>query len=369
MTPVIFAVGNEYQITLAVQEEMMLWVRVGEETFYDADNGILRSDKGIRKVSVPLEIMNKEKRYTIFRRKVLERKAYFTETEEMVLEDFEFYPVEGESIRAFHIADVHNRDASSVKAAKAFGKMDFLIFNGDIPNHCDEVDNIYSIYRIASEITHGNIPVVFSRGNHDMRGKYAEYFSKYVPQCQGKFYFTFRLGTIWGMVLDCGEDKLDGNEEYGNTICCGDFRKEETKFIENIISNACKEYDAPDVTYKMVISHIPFTKKFDGVFDIESDIYAHWTALLREQIKPQFMLCAHEHMINVYEPGSPMDAYGQLCPVIIGAEVSSVSKPLPEDYYAGAGLTFQNGDINIEFIDAEGKNLREYHISKSNHIN
>ena len=34
---------------------------------------------------------------------------------------------------------------------------------------------------------------------------------------------TFRLGNLWGILLDCGEDKNDDRPEYGGTICCHAF--------------------------------------------------------------------------------------------------------------------------------------------------
>lgn len=364
LSPVVFAEGKEYQIAAAVKAPCMMWVQVGSEMYYDEDNGILRSEAGVRRVSVPADYLNQERRYTVHLKKVRERKAYFTETEETESEEFVFCPVKKETVRAFHIADVHNHDEAAIRAAKAFGKMDFLILNGDIPNHCDDLDNIFSIYRIAGEITHGNIPVVFSRGNHDMRGKYAEYFSSYVSTCEGRFYYTFRLGDIWGMVLDCGEDKEDIHAEYGSTICCSAFREKETAFIRQVIAKADQEYQALGIRHRVVLSHIPFTKRFQGEFDIAGEVYSEWTRLLRDEIKPDFILCAHEHMLQVYEPGCEEDTYGQGCPVIVGSEVSSASKKLPENYFAGTGITWNLDEISFEFINSDGEIRKTYCMKK-----
>ena len=122
--------------------------------------------------------------------------------------------------------------------AKAYGKIDFLILNGDLPNHSGDISNFTTIHRIASEITGGEIPVVFSRGNHDMRGIYAENIAEHTPTDHGNSYYTFRLGGVWGLVLDCAEDKNDDHPEYGNCNCCHAFRREQTKFIESVIKNA-----------------------------------------------------------------------------------------------------------------------------------
>ena len=108
---------------------------------------------------------------------------------------------------------------------KETGKIDFLILNGDVPEDSSKIKHFDTIYEIVSQVTHGNIPAVFSRGNHDTRGIFAENIAEYTPCENGNSYFTFRLGSIWGVVIDCGEDKTDSNEEYGNTGCCSAFRK------------------------------------------------------------------------------------------------------------------------------------------------
>ena len=50
----------------------------------------------------------------------------------MVEIPFDFIPVSGENIRAYHIADAHNRIEEPIAAVhtyeKEYGKIDFLIF-------------------------------------------------------------------------------------------------------------------------------------------------------------------------------------------------------------------------------------------------
>ena len=41
--PAVFAVGNEYQIMVPVKSELLFWVSVGDQAFYDHINGIMRS--------------------------------------------------------------------------------------------------------------------------------------------------------------------------------------------------------------------------------------------------------------------------------------------------------------------------------------
>ena len=41
--PTVYAVGKNYIIIVPVNEPCLMWVRVGDEEFYDDSNGILRS--------------------------------------------------------------------------------------------------------------------------------------------------------------------------------------------------------------------------------------------------------------------------------------------------------------------------------------
>ena len=76
--PAVYAVGHEYQIIVPVTCETVMWVKVGERNFYDDSNGILRSGRSSHKMIVPMELLDKEKAYTICYRVVKERKAYGT---------------------------------------------------------------------------------------------------------------------------------------------------------------------------------------------------------------------------------------------------------------------------------------------------
>ena len=226
--------------------------------------------------------------------------------------------------------------------------MDFLVFNGDILNFCDSIENFNTIYKISSEIAKGEIPIVFARGNHDMRGRYAEKLSDFTPTDNGNSYYTFRLGSIWGMVLDCGEDKLDSRKEYGNTISCQKFRERETQFIYDVIES--EEYNAHGITQKLIISHNPFFyKPADPTFDIEDDLFNEWCRLLREYIKPTLMLCGHMHALHICEPGGSIDNRGLPCLAVVGSDIHF------DEYYIGCGIEINGKNIEITYTNDKGE--------------
>ena len=348
LAPAVFAVNNEYHIMFYTEESVLVRVTVGDECYYDESNGVLCSASPVHKVIVPKEELDAAGEYTLFERPIIERNPYFTETSPEVSRTYKFRPVKSGRVRAYHISDAHNKVETPVLAKEAFGDIDFLILNGDIPDHSGAIENCLTIYKIASAATKGEIPIVFSRGNHDTRGVLAEKFASLTPTDNGNSYYTFRLGDVFGIVLDCGEDKDDSHEEYGNTVCCHAFRKRQTAFLKRIIAKG--EYLDPSVKRRIVIVHNPFTYQLPAPFNIEADIYTEWANLLREHIKPDVMLAGHLHKLIVSPTGSEYDHLGQPCTVVVGATIDHKS-----GFWQGAGIDFEDDGIYVTFTDSNGK--------------
>lgn len=351
--PAVFAVENTYQIMVQVSKPCLFRVKIKDKDYYDESNGILRSLSDLHRVTVPMGALDESKEYTVCVRPLVKRKPYFTSTLPVKEYTYPFHPVPADNIRAYHISDAHNHITAPVAACKTFGDIDLLILNGDIISHSGNPSKFGNIYEICSQLTNGSIPVIFSRGNHDMRGNYAEQFAEYTPNAHGNTYYTFRLGGLWGVVLDCGEDKPDDHAEYGHTVSCHQFRERQTKFLRDIVIHKNEEYSADGILHKLVVVHNPFTQTLDPPFDIEQELFSEWTKILREEIKPDLMLCGHTHEIAVRMPGSEFDHKGQPCPVIIGSAPD-------KNYFAGCGYIFGKAETKVVFTDSNGKVLDEY---------
>ncbi len=355
--PAVFAVRNEYQIMVPVEKPSLMWVKIGDKCYYDESNGIMRSITEVHRISVPMEVLDKYKEYTVCEKVLVERKPYFPTSEETVETKFKFRPVEKkDNIRAYHIADAHNTVDGPVCSAKAFGNIDFLIMNGDIPDHSGKIENFDTIYMIAEKLTGGEIPIVFSRGNHDLRGFYAEKMAEYTPSDKPNTYYTFRLGSVWGIILDCGEDKPDSHEEYGGTVACHVFRERQTEFIKGVIENRENEYEAEGVKTRLVISHNPFTYLQTPPFDIEREIFGEWAKLLKENVKPDLMISGHIHGIYIKYEGEDFDHLGQPCPLVVGSDIK-------KDYFVGAGFEFSENSVKVDIVDSNKNILRTESIN------
>ena len=367
--PAVFAVEDEYQIMVCVKAPCLMWVQVGDEMFFDESNGILRSNVTTHRMHVPSDLLNREKKYTLCWRKIIERKPYFTETEEVQQVEYSFRPLREDKILIYHISDAHNMVDAPVAAAqhfeKKYGTIDLLVLNGDIPNHSGEISYFDTVYEIVSQLTGGEVPTIFSRGNHDMRGIHAETFAEYTPNWNGNTYYTIRIGNIAAILLDCGEDKVDSCDGYGNTICCHQFRQRQTHWLHQIAKS--KQFDDPSIRYKLVISHNPFPLPLkEERFNIEKEIYGEWCSILKNEIKPDLMLSGHFHRQFITFPGDERDNYlGNPCPIAVcciprrGKEEEHTV-----DYHSGCGFIFENGAITCCPVDSEGNFLGEISIKQ-----
>lgn len=360
--PVVFAVQKEYQIMVPVKHDTLFWVIVDGKRYSDHINGIMRSSVHVHRVHVPMDALDRAGKYTVCYRKIIERKPYFTTTEDELSVEYPFKPVGyGKPLHIYQLADTHGNYDASVEAGAFFNDdLDFLILNGDIPDHGGDPKNYDLILRLAGEITKGQCPTVFARGNHDTRGFYAENFQDYTPTDGGKSYYTFRLGPVWGMILDCGEDKRDNRIEYGHTAAFEEFRREETGYIENVIRHADSEYREDGVEYRLVIAHAPFSFQEESPFDIEEPLYRQWLHFLKEQIYPDLMLSGHLHVCEYSPVGGPRDHLGQPCPVVIGSRpVCSHDEEIVD--MEGTAIVLDGKKAVICFTNRKKEILQEYH--------
>jgi len=125
-----------------------------------------------------------------------------------------------------------------------------------------------------------------------------------------------------------------------------------------VIARADQEYAASGIKTRLVISHNPFTHRMEAPFDIEEDVYREWARLLREEIRPDLMICGHTHTLTVRFPGEEGDHYGQPCPLVIRG------RPGP-DGFSGCGFVFSKKRIDVEFTDSEGHTLSKHAIERS----
>lgn len=343
-TPVVYAVGNTYQIMFYLNVDAYASVTIGTQTFDDAVCGNMRSLPGMRRITVPMETLDTAKAYSLRIERIEARLKYRTRSLGVETYRFEFHPVPKDDARAYMIGDAHGDLDGAVSAAQAYGSFDFLIVNGDIGETADETQAL-SAYRLAVMLTGGTKPVVYARGNHENRGAAAELLPDFIPLRDGCTYYTFRLGSVWGIVLDCGEDKEDDHVEYGGSARFHDFRLRETAYLQTVIADAQKEFRAPGVAHRLCVVHADFPFVQEPLFDTERALYQVWCDLLGE-MEVELMAMAHTHRYCYALPGDPALRLKTPCPALIGTCKN-------ETTVGGTGLLFGKSGVEYRFTANE----------------
>jgi len=359
--PSVFVIGREYEILINLKSFGICYVKVGEEIYHEHCTGVLPSERLVVKIRVPQEVLNEAKSYTIIYRETEDRKSYYSTFKPLQTQEYAFKPLQKqENIHIYHIADVHYRFEEAKKMASYFGDdTDLFVVNGDI-GEVETEENFLEVCAFIGEISKGEIPMVFVRGNHDTRGRLAELYPKYFPVDGQKTYFSFEIGCLNGVVLDCGEDKWDTRmeydktentpEEYRGTNRFHAYRKQQLEFLKQTVLDT--EHKIP-----FAISHIcpiKTTNQAGGIFDIEKDTYAQWNQELeRAQIK--FMLCGHFHKSFVLLQGDERNLIDHNYPVIVGSVCL-------DEGLMGAAITLNKTEMEVCMTDSLHQIIETYKI-------
>lgn len=359
----VFVTHGGYQVIFNTLDKGLAWVKVGDKTYVDANNGNINSEKKVHKVFVPKDVLDAAGEYTIRFVRCLDRKPYFAESGESFEKTYKFRPLnKKDDINIYMLCDSHSRTKEPAHSGQYFGdKLDALFLNGDIPTHSGTVDHLHSIFYITSEVTKGEAPVIYARGNHDTRGAMAIDLPDYVATHNGNLYYTFRIGSIWGVVLDCGEDKNDDHPEYGGMAAFDEYRAAQTKFLEEIIANKENEYAAEDVKYKICLMHVRIDLHHRDEYFAKH--YREWMKSLNE-IGIDVMLNGHEHRRKFLPKGRETDIGIPAYDTVVGHTFERRDEPdgTRVRNMHGTALNFKDNKIDVIFTDGSYETLEEYVI-------
>lgn len=348
--PCVFVVGNQYEIVINTAENGIIGVSVGGQIYYEENSGALYSEKNFAKIRVPQCVLDGAEKYAVEYRKTIIRRGYGSLMDEKQRVEFEFKPLKKtQDIKIYHVADVHYNFEIFEKVCSFFGnELDLLVVNGDI-GEVETIENYEDVLKFVGNISNGKIPVIFSRGNHDVRGHLAERFTDYFPANGKKTYFNFEVGCLKGIVLDCGEDKRDDHidrnatvpDVYGGVNIFHDFRLRERDFLQNLIFRK-------DDKITFAVSHISpsyTTSSGNPVFDIEREVYAEWIKEL-ERLGIKFMLTGHLHKVDILPAFDERSILPANYPVIVGSECY-------KGKFMGTAITLNKDGMKVQFTDQE----------------
>ena len=381
-TPVVYAVEDTYQITFTTKAKGEAWVVIDGVEYNDTYAGYRKSEETIHKITVPMEALDKAGSYTVYTRSMYLRGPYTALQGATISETYNWRGVNSsDGIQYYALSDNHLTTDSTAAAASYWGdKLDFLVALGDSANWIDAENELSLMLHLASDITKGEVPVLYARGNHETKGLVADEFHKYVGSKNGEFYYTFRLKNIWGIVLDVGEDHEDEHWEFAGMARFDNYRDAQLKFLDEVIANADTEYNAEGVDYRIALCHIPltFVKKDDP---LQAQKFA-WVEKLN-QMNLSLILSGHRHELmfadanleagvnlTVTEKYNGTDKKantytmsGANFPTILVSrraqtQVYSEAENVFGKHFIGVAANAENGETTLRFTNEKGETIK-----------
>jgi predicted phosphodiesterase len=222
-------------------------------------------------------------------------------------------------LRVVSINDTHENLATIVKLHAEIEKLnpDLLIWNGDTCNDFNAPKVTEQILlNPANDLSlnwASTRPMIFSNGNHDVRGELAREAAKSFAGCPESLDLPYnqalRFGPLAIVTLDTGEDKPDQHPVFAGTAAYEPYRKLQALWLKQVVAEPAIQ-TAP---FKIATSHIPL-RGLDGHPDGTTlDGYAFfsgfgaklWLPTLQEA-KFQAVLSGHTHRHRMDEPTDDM---------------------------------------------------------------
>ena len=294
--PVVYAVEDEYQIVFSSKADSLGWVTAGGKDYYDLYAGSQVSDK-IHKVCVPMEVLDKAGGYEIHLQKVIYRGPFGGLLGKEITKDVEFRPVDlSDGLRYFNLSDIHMNKIAACGTEFSVGEYDFLVLDGDIVSDVETFKDANYANEVASLMTHGEMPVIYARGNHEVKGAWSDKLYRFVGSKDQKFYFSVNMGGLYALVLDIGEDHEDDWWEYYGTAAFDQYREEQLRFVDSEIEKG----SYMDAKYRLIVCHIP----------IVYVNYRHNHEYIKKELTDRLnrmdidmSICGHQHEVLIFEPG------------------------------------------------------------------
>lgn len=351
---VVYAVEDEYQIVFSTSDSAVAWVEIGQERYYDLFAGSMRSADHVHKVTVPQEILDQAKQYRICAQQMIYRGPFGGYKGDTISQEYAFRPVDvSDGLNHVALSDVHEADEAAIRAASVPDNTDFIMLLGDIVSMVETEADAQLANKIAHGITGGEIPVIYVRGNHEIKGEYAEDFYKYVGSKDQSYYYWVTLSdSVYALVLDLGEDHEDDWWEYYGTAQFDLYRQEQTEFLQRQL----EEGEYRKYPYRMALCHIPIPYvEEDGLF---ASFRLEWTDLLN-QMDIQISLSGHLHKMWQMLPGA-VEPHTQLT---YAYDYIGDSGKHPDGYMADHKFpTFLAGRRSLELTGGTQKNGYDQYV-------
>lgn len=212
---------------------------------------------------------------------------------------------------------------------------DLCIFDGDcLPEPVDYDQAVSMIHKCADRLNAAEKPVIFIRGNHEIRNFYSAGMHDLIGYRNDLTYGAFTWGNTRFVMLDAGEDKPDDHREYSGLNDFTSLRQDQASFLrEELASKAFRK-----AANRVLISHIPVF----GNNDKYRPCLELWGPMLKDQ-PFNIAFGAHTHALKWH----PKGVDGCRFPVLVGG-APHVNR------CAVSVLTSRNGKLHVKTLTTKG---------------
>lgn len=277
------------------------------------DDGLIQAYNTVHGITLTGLAPGKKYYYRINSRVIEEFKPYnITFGNTFVSEPYSFQTPDPKtkSVSFLIFNDIHDRPKSFAHLMQFGGanKKSFVFLNGDMFDYQTDEDQLVNhLLNPLGQLFSTSTPFIFSRGNHETRGKFARQLGVYFNNQEPKFYFSFQQGPVYAIVLDSGEDKKDNDKEYYGLVDFDSYRIQQAEWLKKETQKKAFK----KAKYKIIFSHIPFYYSGDG----------HGTLHCREVFGPilnkakvDLLISGHTHKYGIHPKVPSQHNY----PIVIG---------------------------------------------------
>jgi predicted phosphodiesterase len=155
------------------------------------------------------------------------------------------------------ITDTHGMVDRVQAVAKIidWNKTDFLVHTGDGVNFVESEEQIFNTWLDPiGDALHREKPLIYARGNHDLRGPFARELVDYLGTSDRRFYFSRDDGPLHLIVIDTAEDKPDETKAYSGLLRQRTYRQDELDWFKDHLETDARAKEAP---FRVVVMHQP----------------------------------------------------------------------------------------------------------------
>lgn len=328
-SPVVFDNGDAYSVVFTTNDNGTAYVEYeyqGESIrVYDEDNGRKKAST-IHTITVPYEQLSGNT-YKVSSTRVIDELSYGGRSGKTIeSESIAFNDNFGDNVNVLTVSDWHTHNKIAQETAAQLGEYNAVILLGDCaPGMMFKQEAEDYLISFAAELTGGEMPVLFARGNHETRGREAGNLSSYIGY--DNFYYTAKLGNYDFIVFDSGEDKTDDHSEYGGMVVYEQNRQKMVDWL-NSLENA-------DHSKTIALSH-------DKGICIEEDLSQSAHHKL-DELNVSLLVSGHYHSTEFFDE-SPY-------PVLVDGGINADG----DGTYVASMLHISQDKIDVKSVNSDGE--------------